>query len=218
MGNIKCRTLYKGYPLVCFIFFFMHIWYKHSKYGYDQSIMVTWLAEQSTILFVSWFLLQKMPWFVIISTFGECTMMTKFGCDRSIKKGTLLRRYIKFPPASQLLLEEIPRFVKLFDLCACAINTVSLGAFGQLWRAPYWTAKYVFVCILAYTGGNPKDRFTFYFTHICYKQSKFGCLLSIMKGTSLGSDVPRIFLGGGGLNKLNSGQRAENRDLEMLAP
>jgi hypothetical protein len=102
----------------------------------------------------------------------------KFGSDRSIMKGTLLRQQISYLSVFQLLLDEILWMCVLVNLHTCAITL-----YGWLWSVNYeghftWKTKYIFVCTFAFTKGNSLDYYTYQFLLMCYH--------SIMKGTVLG--------------------------------
>jgi len=61
----------------------------------------------------------------------------KFGCDRTVRKGTLLEEQSAFWSVSRLLLHEIPWIIILITFRACAINTVISVAIDQLGRTLY---------------------------------------------------------------------------------
>jgi len=111
----------------------------------------------------------------------------KFGCDRSVRKNTLLEEQSAFWSVSRLLLYEIPWIIILITFRACAINTVILVAIDQLGRTLYLEGEERFRQYLGfYYRKFPGFFYLLYFSCMRYKYSKFALDRSITKGTLLG--------------------------------
>lgn len=77
---------------------------------------------------------------------------TRFGCDRSLIKSTLLREQSTFKAVSRLPFEGISCNFILLIFNAYAPNDVILVARSQKRRALYWKNEVPFCCILASIG------------------------------------------------------------------
>jgi hypothetical protein len=65
------------------------------------------------------------------------------------------------------------------------LSNVSLGSIGEYEGHFTWRLKYVFFCISSSICGNFQIRYNLPYKCMRYKQNKFGCNRSIIKGPLL---------------------------------
>jgi hypothetical protein len=109
----------------------------------------------------------------------------KFGCNQSIRKGTLLGEQNTFSAASRLHFEGSYETSHL-SLTAHALQLVYVWLWSVYNEGHFtWRTKYLLSCILPSLRGIFLKLHTYHSLHMPHNCYKFGCNWSIMKGTLL---------------------------------